>query len=78
MPLIRNLDRMTPAEYRVLRRFTSRRHHFDLPVQAALGERLARPLLDKLEIPVQIIYQLQYADLLEAIERRYAEDRGIL
>jgi uncharacterized RDD family membrane protein YckC len=78
MPLVRNLDRLTPEEYRVVRRFTSRRERMDLPVQAALGERLARPLLQKLEIPVQIMYQLQFADLLEAIERRYSEERGIL
>lgn len=78
MPLVRNLDRMTPAEYRAVRRFTARRRQFDLPVQAALGERLARPLLVRLEILAQIDYQLQYADLLEAIERRYTEDRGLL
>jgi uncharacterized RDD family membrane protein YckC len=78
LPLIRNLDRLTNEDYRLVRRFTARRAELDLNVQAALAERLARPLLDRLEIPVQIMYQIQFADLLEAIERRYAEDRGLL
>jgi len=78
LPYIRNLDRISAQEYSVLRRFMARRHQFELNVQAALAERLARPILDRLDIPVQIRYQLQYADLLEAIERRYAEDHGLL
>jgi uncharacterized RDD family membrane protein YckC len=78
LPLIRNLDRITQEDYRMVRRFTARRHQLDLNVQAALAERLARPLLDRLELPVQIHYQLQFADLLEAIERRYSEDRGTI
>jgi uncharacterized RDD family membrane protein YckC len=78
LPLIRNLDRITPADYRMIRRFTARRYRLDLNVQAALGERLARPLLDRLELPVQIMYQLQYADLLEALERRYSEEHGTI
>ncbi|HZO88794.1 MAG TPA: RDD family protein [Chthonomonadaceae bacterium] len=77
-PLIKNLDRLTPDEYRILRRFTERRGELDLVVQAAIGERLARPLMQKLEIEAPIAYQVQYADLLEAIERRYAEERGVL
>jgi uncharacterized RDD family membrane protein YckC len=78
LPFVRNLDRMTPEEYRIVRRFTSRRDEMELVVQAAIGERLARPLMEKLEIQVPIMYQLQFADMLDAIERRYAEDRGIL
>lgn len=78
MPLVRNLDRMTADDYRSVRRFAARRREFELTVQAALGERLARPLIEKLEIPAQIDYQLQFADVVEAIERRYAEDRGVV
>lgn len=75
---VRNVDRLTPAQYRVLRRFTSRRQTMELVVQAALGEKLARPLMQQLQIDVPIYYQVQYADLLEAIERCYAEEHGIL
>ena len=46
--------------------------------QAGLAERLARPLLAKLDMTMAVYYQLQYADMLQAIERRYAEERGIL
>lgn len=78
LPLVRNLDRLTLQEYQMIRRFTSRRGDLELPVQAAIGERIARPLLERLEIQVVIDYQLQFVDVLEAIEQKYAEDRGIL
>lgn len=78
MPAVRNLDRLTAEEYRIIRRFTARRAELEVVVQAAIGERIAGPLLQKLEIDVPIHYQVQYADMLEAIERRYAEDRGVL
>ena len=78
LPFVRNLTRLTPAEYRVVRRFSARRADLDLTVQASLGERIARPLMEKLEIEAPILLQLQYADLLEAMERVYAEERGVL
>jgi uncharacterized RDD family membrane protein YckC len=78
LPYVRNLDRLMPEEYRMLRRFTARRRELEMVVQAAIGERLAVPLMQKLEIEAPIRFQLQYADLLEAIERRYAEERGVL
>jgi uncharacterized RDD family membrane protein YckC len=78
MPMVRNLDRLTVEEYRVIRRFVARREELDIAVQAAIGERLARPLMQKLELDVPVHFQVQYADLLEAIERRYAEERGVL
>jgi uncharacterized RDD family membrane protein YckC len=77
-PAVRNIDRLTVDEYRVIRRFTSRRADMDLIVQAAIGERLARPIMERLDIRAPIHYQTQFADLLEAIERRYAEERGVL
>lgn len=78
LPLVKNVDRLTAREYRILRRFSARRGELDLVAQAALGERLARPLMEKLEIDTTIAFQLQFADLLEAIERRYAEEMGVL
>jgi uncharacterized RDD family membrane protein YckC len=78
LPYLRNLDRLTPQDYRLLRRFVARRKDLDIPIQAALGEKIARRLLPRLEMEPPIQYQLQYADLLEAIERRYAEERGAL
>ena len=78
LPLVKNLDRLTVEEYRLIRRFTSRRSQLEMTVQASVGERLARPLMEKLEMDVQVAYQVQYANILEAIERKYAEERGVL
>ncbi len=78
LPYVRNLDRLTPEEYRVLRRFVARRGELELSVQAALSEKIARRLLPKLEIAAPIHFQIQQADLLEAIERRYADEYGVL
>ncbi len=78
LPLVRNLDRLSQDDYRLMRRFVARRQELELTAQASLGERLARPLLDRLEIPATIHYQIQFADALEAIERRYAEEHGLL
>jgi len=78
LPYVRNLDRVTSEDYQLLRRFVARRRSLDLMVQAGLAERVARPLIAKLEIEPPIYYQLQYADLLQAIELRYAEDRKIV
>jgi hypothetical protein len=78
LPYLRNLDRLTPQDYRLLRRFVARRKDLEIPIQAALGEKIARRLLPRLEMEPPIQHQLQYADLLEAIERRYAEERGVL
>ena len=78
VPMVKNLDRMTSDDFRIVRRFTTRRAKLDLTVQAAVAESIARPLLDKLEMRIQVYYQIQYADILDAIERRYSEENGIL
>lgn len=78
VPLIKNIDRLTVDDYRLIRRFTARREGMDLVVQASIGDRLARPLIEKLDLELNINFQIQFADLLEAIERRYAEERGVL
>ena len=78
LPLIKNLDRLTLDEYQAVRRFKERRSTLDLPILAGLGEHMGRRLMEKLEIQIPIVYQLQFADVLEAIEHRYAEENGIL
>jgi uncharacterized RDD family membrane protein YckC len=78
LPYVRNLDRLTLEEYRVLRRFVARRKDLEIAVQAALGEKIARSLLPKLEIAAPVQVQVQFADILEAVERRYAEEYGVL
>jgi uncharacterized RDD family membrane protein YckC len=75
---IRNLERITPAEYRAVRRYTERRATWEYRVQASLAERLARPLLAKLDLNPEVAYQLQYAAWLEAIESRYSEENNLL
>ncbi len=78
MSQLKHLDRITPAEYRAVRRFVERRSTWQFGVQASLAERLARPLLAKLDLAPEIAYQLQYAAWLEAIERRYSEEYDLL
>ncbi len=78
LPLVRNLDRVEINEYQAMRRFKERRNTLEIQVQAGLGERIGRPLLEKLEIRAEITYQLQFADVIEAIEHRYAEEYGVL
>ncbi|HLJ66442.1 MAG TPA: RDD family protein [Chloroflexota bacterium] len=75
---LRNIDRISPEEYTMVRRYAERRATWEIRVQAALAERLARPLLAKMELNPEIAYQLQYAEWLEAIERRYSEENELL
>jgi len=77
-PLIKNIDAITKEEFHTLRKFTDRRHELEIPIQAHIAMRLAIPLIQKLGLEVDIPVQWHYADLLEAIERRYIEERGIL
>lgn len=78
LPLVKNLDRLTVEEYRLVRRFVARRRDLDARTQATIADRIARPLMQKLEISAPITFQVQYADLLEALEQRYAEEQGLL
>ncbi len=75
---VRNLDALTTEEFRAIHRFVQRRHDLDLPIQAYFAMRLGYPIARKLGIEAPIQAQLHYADLLEAIERKYVEERGIL
>ena len=78
MSMVRTVDALTGEEFAALRRFGQRRPELDVIAQAQLGMRLALPLVKKLSIETPIQYQLQYADLAEAIERRYVEEHGVL
>jgi uncharacterized RDD family membrane protein YckC len=70
IPIVKNVDRMTPDDFQIVRRFTTRRPKLEPAVQAAVAESIACPLLAKLDMGIQVYYQTQYADILEAIERR--------
>lgn len=79
IPQITNVDALSPEEYSAIRRFVERRHELPIPIQAHIGMRLARTVIPKLgleHIPIRI--QWHYADLMEAVERRYVEERGLL
>lgn len=78
MPFVTTPYLVTPEEFQLLHRFVQRRPELDLAIQAHLAMRLAPPFIEKMGIQAPIQTQLQYADLLEAIERRYVEDRGVL
>lgn len=73
-----SVDGLTGEEFRAIRRFTERRHELEIPIQAHIAMRLAMPLMERLQIDIPIEIQWHYADLLEAIERKYVEERGVL
>jgi uncharacterized RDD family membrane protein YckC len=78
MPHIPRLDALTPAEYQVIHRFAARRHELDITTQTHLAMQIALPLMSRLGITMAIPVQWHYADLLEAIDRKYIQERGIL
>lgn len=67
---------LPPEVYAVLRRFVDRRRSLPIPVQAHIALRLAEIVLPRLNLQMPLPAQILYADLLEAIVRRYVEDRG--
>ncbi len=73
-----NIDVLTVNDYRLLRRFVERRKSMDTAVQAAVGEFLVRPLLDKMNADITVYYQIDFADLAEILELKYAEKNGLL
>jgi uncharacterized RDD family membrane protein YckC len=75
---VRSVDNLTPEEFQAILRFVNRRHELEIPIQAHIAMRLAMPLMKRLGITIQIPIQWHYADLLEAIARRYVEERGVL
>lgn len=72
---IPHVDFLTPEEYRVIRRFILRRHELAPHIQEQLAARLAAPLLARLNLQTPPLPS-EYSFLLEAVERRYAEDRN--
>jgi uncharacterized RDD family membrane protein YckC len=78
VPLIHNVDQLTPEEFQMVRRFVERRRELEPAIQAQIATRLALPLMSKLGVTVAMPEQWHYAELLEAIERRYIEEKGLL
>lgn len=77
-PYIKNLDRLTKQDHLAIRRFIERRSSFSISTQSSLGEYIARPILKKLEINAPILCQLDFADILDALEFSYTLENGLL
>jgi uncharacterized RDD family membrane protein YckC len=77
MPLIRDVEQLTPDEYDAVRRYVERRNELPYPLQIDFAMRLALPLMSRLGITVAIADQSHYPELLEAIDRRYRDEKGI-
>jgi len=78
MPMVKSTDPITRDEYQAIRRFVERRHELPIAIQAHVAMRLAFPLLAKLGLDITLPVQWHYADLLEAIERKYVEEHRLL
>jgi uncharacterized RDD family membrane protein YckC len=78
LSLLPSVDGLTGEEFQAIRRFTHRRHELEIPIQAHIAMRLAMPLMQRLHIDIPIEIQWHHADLLEAIERKYVDERGVL
>jgi uncharacterized RDD family membrane protein YckC len=78
METLPNLADVTTDEFLALRRFVERRHELTIRVQAHLAMRLTLPMIERLGIEVDIPVQWAYADLAEAIARRYVAERGLI
>lgn len=68
---------LTPDEYAAIRRFVERRNELPYQLQIDLAMRLALPLMTRLGITVAIADQSHYPDLIEAIDRKYTEDKQL-
>lgn len=78
MPYITHIEALTGEEFQLVRSFLDRRATLDLSMQGYLAMRIAQPLLPRIGILFAIPVQQHYVDLLEAIERKYVEERGAL
>jgi len=76
LQIVPRAPELSTQDYQLLRRFVERRHSMAVPVQAHVALRLAEQILPKLNLEITLRAQVQYADLLEAILRRYMLDRG--
>ncbi len=75
---VHNVEVLTVNDYRLLRRFVERRGSMEKAVQAAAAEFLVRPMLDKMQADVTVFYQIEFADIAEILEMKYAEKYGLL
>ncbi len=78
MSQVQKLELLEPEEFDAIRRFVARRSELAIPIQAQLGMKLALPIMEKLKLDVPVPAPWNYADLLEAIERRYMDERGLI
>ncbi len=78
IPYIRNLDRVSPQEYSVIRRLTSRRIKLNPFSLNALAARVGSNIATKLELSVPLRNSSDYINFLEALEHLWTEERGML
>jgi uncharacterized RDD family membrane protein YckC len=78
IPTIRNIDRLSHRDYQAIRRLLARRNRLEPAVAASTAQFVAEPIMEKLGIQFTPAFQMQYMEVLEAIEQRYAEEYGIL
>lgn len=78
LPFVRNVDQLTLEEFHAIRRFVDRRHELQPAIQAHIAHRLASPIITRLGIEAPLVSAYQLADLLEAIELKFVEERGLL
>lgn len=76
--LLPSTDGLTTEEFLTIRQFVARRKRLEPLVQAHLAKSLAIPLIQRLGLSLPVSHDLHYADILEAIERRYIEEHGVL
>jgi uncharacterized RDD family membrane protein YckC len=76
--MIHDVEAVTPDEYLLIRRFLERRKEMEPAAQWHLAMRLAVPLMARLGIQIAIPVQSHFVDLLQAIEQRYTEERGLI
>lgn len=79
LSVINSADALNTEEFNAIRRFTERRHELAIPIQAHIAMRLVLPLMPRMGLTELVIpVQWHYADLLEAIERKYIQEHGLL
>jgi uncharacterized RDD family membrane protein YckC len=77
LPLVNDVDRLSRDDIELVREFLRRKETMEVAVQADLANRIAIPLLNKMETSVEVPIQWHYADLLAAIElRRHQFETG--
>lgn len=78
LPLIKDIDALTGPEFQLIHEFVLRRAEMEPAAEQSVAMQLALPLLPRLGIHVAIPVAAHYPEILEAVDRRYAEERGVL